>query len=119
MNLTIYHNPNCSKSRKTLELIQERGITPCIVEYLAAPPSAATILELAAALNCPVRDLLRTGEEDFRAARHTLDTSDDTALAAWLANHPRVLERPVVVDTDSGRAVMGRPPENVLQLVTS
>ena len=117
MNLTIYHNPKCSKSRKTLELVEERGITPRIVAYLETPPSAATILELAAALDCPVRQLLRTGEDDYRAAIHKLDASDDEALAAWLANHPRVLERPIVVDTDSGRAVIGRPPENVLQLV--
>lgn len=117
MNLTIYHNPKCSKSRKTLELIEERGITPRIVAYLETPPSAATILALAAALGCPVRDLLRTGEDDYRAARRKLDSSDDEALATWLAKHPRVLERPIVVDTDSGRAVMGRPPENVLPLV--
>lgn len=119
MNLTIYHNPNCSKSRKTLALIEDRGIAPRIVAYLEAPPAAATILELAAALDCPVRDLLRTGEEDYRAASHQLDTRDDAALAAWLAKHPRVLERPIVVDVDSGRAVIGRPPENVLQLVSS
>jgi len=119
MNLTLYHNPKCSKSRKTLELIEKRGITPRVIAYLEKPPSAATILELAAALDCPVRDLLRTGEDDYRAARDQLDTSDDDALAAWLANHPRVLERPIVVDSDSGRAVIGRPPENVLQLVTS
>ena len=117
MNLTIYHNPKCSKSRKTLELIEERGITPRVIAYLETPPSAATILELAAALDRPVRDLLRTGEDDYRAASRTLDLSDDAALAVWLANHPRVLERPIVVDTDSGRAIMGRPPENVLQLV--
>ncbi len=117
MKLTIYHNPKCSKSRKTLELIEERGIRPRIVAYLDSPPSAATILELAAALDCPVRDLLRTGEDDYQAASHELDASDNDALAAWLANHPRVLERPIVVDTDSGRAVIGRPPENVLQLL--
>lgn len=117
MTITIYHNPHCSKSRKTLELIQDRGISPVIVSYLDEPPAAATTLRLATAMSLPVKALLRTGEEDFKAAADSLDIDDDEALAAWLEDHPRVLERPIVIDDDSGRAVIGRPPENVLRLL--
>ncbi|MCB1844768.1 MAG: arsenate reductase (glutaredoxin) [Halioglobus sp.] len=117
MTLTIYHNPQCSKSRKTLELIQERGITPVIVPYLDEAPTAATTLRLAAALSLPVKALLRTGEQDFKAAMDSLDVNDDRTLAEWLQEHPRLLERPIVIDEVSGKAVIGRPPENVLALL--
>jgi arsenate reductase len=117
MSLTIYHNPRCSKSRKTLEIIRESGIEPEIIAYLEQPPSAATTLGLARSLDMPVRALLRTGEEEFRAARDSLDLDDDAALARWLTDNPKVLQRPVVVDNESGRAIIGRPPENVLELI--
>ena len=74
-------------------------------------PTAGTILELAAKLGVPVSDLLRRGESEFKNATDLPDTSDDAALAAWVAEHPIVLERPIVVDGD--KAVVGRPPENV------
>jgi len=117
MSHTIYHNPRCSKSRKTLELLEERGIEPRIVRYLDEPPSADELLGLAARLGRPVRELLRQNEDEFRAVRDNLDLDDDASLATWLATHPRVLERPIVVDEDSDRAVIGRPPENVLGLL--
>ena len=117
MPLTIYHNPRCSKSRKTLELIRDRGIEPDVVPYLEEPPSAKRIRELARLLGCPVRDLLRQNEEDFKAATDLPDLDDQPAIAEWLARHPRVLQRPIVVDDDSGLAVIGRPPESVLGLL--
>ena len=117
MNLTIYHNPHCSKSRRTLELIREHGIEPRIVEYLQSPPDKATILELAQRLESPVDALLRKNEDDYRASAHELAADDDEAVAEWLARHPRALQRPVVVDEDRGAAVIGRPPENVLDLL--
>lgn len=119
MDLTLYHNPRCSKSRATLALLEERGIRPDIVLYLEEPPSAGTVLALAKALNRPVRDLLRSGEDEFKAARDTLDLEDDRALAAWLAGHPRVLQRPIAVVQSTGRAAIGRPPEAVLELLDS
>lgn len=116
MKITLYHNPGCSKSRKALELIQEHGVRPTIVEYLRTPPSAETTLALAQKLGKPVVALLREGEDDFKTAAADLDLSDDAGLARWLEDHPRVLQRPIVVDEDSGRAVIGRPPENVHEL---
>ena len=115
--LTIYHNPNCSKSRKTLELLRESGVEPAIIEYLQQPPDADRILRMARLLGMAVADLLRRGEDVFKTATDLPDLNDDTALAAWIECNPRVLERPIVVDDDNDRAVVGRPPENVLELV--
>jgi len=117
MNITIYHNPGCSKSRKTLELIESLGIEPKIVEYLRQPPDAQTLLRLAETLKVPLADLLRESEDDFKGAADSLPLDDDAALAAWLHDHPRVLQRPIVVDEDGDRAVVGRPPENVLGIL--
>jgi arsenate reductase len=113
MALRIYHNPRCSKSRQTLEIIRGAGIEPEIVLYLQDAPSAAVIAELAQKLGRPVADLLRRGEDEFRNAEDLPDLADDAALATWLAAHPKVIERPIVVDVESGQAVLGRPPENV------
>ncbi len=113
MRITIYHNSNCTKSRKSLEFIREAGIEPSIVEYLVHPPSASTIVELAQQLGMPVSGILRRGEALFKAATDLPDLSDDAALAGWLERNPRVIERPIVVNEDSGEAVIGRPAENV------
>jgi arsenate reductase len=116
MSLTIYHNPQCSKSRRTLEIIREHGIEPRIVEYLKEAPSKDEILALARRLGRPVESMLRKHEDVYKEAAERLDHSDE-ALAEWLSEHPRALERPVVVDDKRGRAVIGRPPENVLELL--
>lgn len=118
MNITIYHNPACSKSRKTLELIENHGITPKIVEYLKDPPDADTVLNLARLLGLRVLDLLRPAEADFAALTGKTPTDDDAALALGLQNHPKALQRPIVVDETTSRAIIGRPPENVLELLT-
>ena len=117
MSLKIYHNPRGSKSRNTLQIIQNAGVEPTIVRYLDEAPSAAEILDLAQMLGGTVADLLRRGEAEFKSATDLPDLADDPALAAWVEAHPKVLERPIVVDTASGRAIMGRPPENVNQLL--
>lgn len=119
MALTIYHHSGCSKSRKTLEIIENAGITPGIVDYLSAPPSGARILQIAGLLGVAVRDLLRRNEAIFKEAADLPDLADDAALADWIAANPRVLERPIVVDDDANRAVVGRPPENVEALLSS
>ena len=116
MSLTIYHNPRCSKSRETLRLLQRSGIEHDIVEYLGEPPTAERILQLAALLGVPVAELLRRGEDDFKNAQELPDIDDDKALAAWIAQNPMVLQRPIVVDDDRNRAIVGRPPANVLEL---
>lgn len=117
MTITIYHNPRCSKSRKTLELIEESGFAPEIVNYLDSPPTAARICELAGTLGLPVAELLRRNEDEFRNADDVPALEDNDALAAWIEKHPRVLQRPIVIDDAAGAAVIGRPPENVQALL--
>jgi len=117
MSITIYHNPRCSKSRKTLEIIVRSGIEPTIVEYLNTPPEAQTTLRLASLLAIPVANLLRRGEDQFKDATDLPDLDDNEALAAWITAHPKVLERPIVVNEDLDKAVIGRPPEKVLEIL--
>ena len=117
MAITIYHNPRCSKSRKTLEFLRDKGIEPDVVLYLEDTPNGGEICELASQLGVSVAALLRRGESEFREATDLPDLDDDQALAAWVARHPITLERPIVVDRDMGKAVIGRPPENVHELL--
>jgi arsenate reductase len=117
MALTIYHNPRCSKSRKTLEIIEESGISPTIIRYLDEPPSADRILLLASLIGVRVRDLVRTGESEWQEATDLPDLDDDRALAGWIARNPRVLQRPIVIDDENDKAIVGRPPENVTRLL--
>jgi arsenate reductase len=119
MTITIYHNPRCSKSRKTLELIEGAGVRPRIVRYLEDPPGTERIRELAATIGVPVAGLLRRNEDEFRTAADLPDLADDASLAAWLAKHPKVLQRPIVIDDDARAAVIGRPPENVQEILPS
>ncbi|MGB5627331.1 MAG: arsenate reductase (glutaredoxin) [Woeseiaceae bacterium] len=117
MALTIFHNPRCSKSRKTLQLISDAGAEPTVVLYLKEAPSAPKILDIAEKLGSTVADLLRRGEAEFREATDLPDLDNAEALADWLASHPAVLQRPIVIDDERGKAVVGRPPENVLELL--
>ena len=117
MALTMYHNPRCSKSQKTLQILEESGIHPAVVEYLRNPPDAQTILRLAALLGMPVAGLVRRGDAEYREASDCPDLDDDAALASWIEKHPAVLQRPIVVDATARKAVIGRPPENVLGLL--
>ena len=116
MSIKIYHNPRCSKSWNSLNLLRDAGAEPDIVEYLRTPPDAATIQRLAELIGVPVAGLLRRGEAEFKQAHDLPDLDDDAALAAWLAGHPKVIERPIVVNAAGDKAVIGRPPENVLEL---
>ena len=119
MNITIYHNPACSKSRKTLEIIESNGLKPRIVEYLENPPTPDTLQGLANMLELPLAGLLRTSEADFAESPEPVPVDESQALSVWLHDHPRVLQRPIVVDEDKNRAVIGRPPENVLELIST
>lgn len=111
---TIYHNPRCSKSRNTLALLQERGIEPEVVLYLETPPDAGEIRSLLRKLGLEASQLVRRGEEEYRAGGLGASSGEDELVAA-MASHPRLIERPIVVRGE--RAVLGRPPENVLELV--
>jgi arsenate reductase len=117
MAVTIYHNPRCSKSRQTLQLVADSGSEHTIVRYLDDSPDAATIVDLAAKLGLSVAEIMRRGESEFKDATDLPDLTDDEALAEWVAVHPIVLQRPIVVDDKTGKAVIGRPPENVLELL--
>ncbi len=117
MAIRIYHNPRCSKSRQTLQLIEEAGVEPEIVLYLQDAPAADEIVTVAGRLGLAVADLLRRGESTFKEAEDLPELDDDAALASWLTRNPIVLQRPIVVDTETGRAVVGRPPENVAELL--
>ena len=113
MTVTIYHNPRCSKSRGALALLREHGIEPEIVEYLKTPLDRDALAALLALLGCRPRDVMRSKEAAYREHAVAL-LGDDEQLAA-LAEHPILLERPIVVA--GARAVVGRPPERVLDLL--
>lgn len=114
-DFTIYHNPRCSKSRQTLALLEENGVSPEIVLYLDTPPSAAELKTLLGKLGIEARALLRKGEEAYKAEGLADNSLDEAALLAAMVAHPKLIERPIVVKGD--RAVLGRPPENVLELL--
>ena len=111
----LFHNSRCSKSRGALALLRERGIEPELVHYLETPPDAAQLRELLAMLDLPAGALLRTGEPEYAdLGLGDPSVTDDQRIAA-MAAHPRLIERPVFVH--GGRAVIGRPPERVLELL--
>lgn len=113
--VTIYHNPRCSKSRQSLALLEENGIAPQVVQYLDTPPDASTLRDLLGKLGISARQLLRTGEDAYKEL-NLADTalSEEALLEAMVAN-PKLIERPIVVK--GNKAVLGRPPENVLELI--
>lgn len=111
----LYHNPRCSKSRGALELLRARGVEPEIVRYLEQPPNADELRGLLRRLGIAPRALLRTGEAEYAELGLADAALDDTAIVAAMASHPRLIERPVFVRGD--RAVIGRPPERVLDLL--
>lgn len=113
--VTIYHNPRCSKSRQTLQLIEEKGISPEIVLYLEATPSAAELKALLKKLAISPRQLLRKGEDAYKENGLSDTSLGDEALIAAMVKFPKLIERPIVVKGE--RAVLGRPPENVLELL--
>ncbi len=115
MKVTIFHNPRCSKSRQTLALLEERGIEPEVVRYLDAPPDMDTLRGLLRKLGLTARDLLRTGEEEYRALDLGRPDLDEEALLEAMAAHPRLIQRPIVVA--GGKARLGRPPEAVLEIL--
>lgn len=111
-DVTLYHNPRCSKSRATLALLEEQGISAEVVEYLDQPLSAAELRELAEMLGGRLIDMTRTGESVF--AELNLADADEKTLADAMAEHPILMERPIVCH--EGQAEIGRPPEAVLAL---
>jgi len=114
--MTLYHNPRCSKSRSALQLLEDRGLNPTIVRYLETPLSAAQLKALLDKLGISPRQLLRTGEDEYK----TLGLSDpqltDAQLIEAMVEQPKLIERPILVVGD--KAVIGRPPESVLEILS-
>lgn len=112
--LVLYHNPRCSKSRGALDLLRERGVEVTIVEYLKTPPTRDALVDLVAKLGIPALEIVRRGEDVFRAQYAGRTLSESEWLDA-LAAHPILIERPIAVR--GAHAVVGRPPERVLTLL--
>ncbi|MEM7540594.1 MAG: arsenate reductase (glutaredoxin) [Pseudomonadota bacterium] len=113
MAITIYHNPRCSKSRQTLEILERSGVQFRVIEYLNEPLGGAEIKSLLKKLRLSASDLVRRKEAIFKEAG--LENADEQALVAAMATHPILIERPIV--ENDGRAIIGRPPENVNALL--
>ena len=114
MEITIYHNPRCSKSRATLALIEERGFTPTVIEYLEHPPSKRELKSFLEKLGTTPAEFIRKKEAAYTDAGLSSSSSDDELLNA-MVRHPKLIERPIVVAGD--RVALGRPPENALALL--
>ncbi|MAH06487.1 MAG: arsenate reductase (glutaredoxin) [Alphaproteobacteria bacterium] len=115
MTIKIYHNPRCSKSRQALTLLEEKGISPEIIEYLNTPLNEGEIKALATLLgveNDP-RAMMRVKEDDYKA--NNLKEADDAALFKAMATFPKLIERPIIVN--GKKATIGRPPENALDVI--
>lgn len=113
--VSIYHNPRCSKSRQTLALLQEQGIEPTVIEYLKDTPSEDEIKELLSKLGfVSARELMRSKEDVFKELELKNENDEDKLVAA-MAAHPKLIERPIVVKGEQAR--LGRPPEAVLEIL--
>ena len=115
MAVTIYHNPRCSKSRQTLQLLRDRDIEPEVVEYLKTPPGAEELDAMLTKLGIEPRALMRTKEAAYREAGMADDGLSRRALIGLMVANPIVIERPIVVN--GARAALGRPPESVLAIL--
>jgi arsenate reductase len=115
MSVKIYHNPRCGKSRQTLQLLQEQGIEPEIIEYLKTPPSADELNIILKKLGMEPRELMRKNEAEYKVSGLNDETLDREALINGMVSHPILIERPIVVAND--KAAIGRPPEAVLTIL--
>lgn len=114
-SVQIYHNPRCSKSRQTLSILEQNGVEPEVILYLEQTPDAKTIQSLLQKLGISARELLRKGEDAYKELGLNDKTLSDEFLIAKMQEYPKLIERPIVVKGD--KAVLGRPPENALELI--
>jgi len=114
MNATIWHNPRCSKSRQTMEILTEKGVEAEVVKYLETTPSIQEITEVLKKLGITARELMRTKEDEYKEL-NLKDENNEAKLIEAMASHPKLIERPIVIVGD--KAVLGRPPEKVLELI--
>jgi arsenate reductase len=115
MPVTIYHNPRCSKSRATLQILEEKNIEPVVVEYLKTPPDAKTLDDLLAKLGMDPRDLMRKQEDEYKENHLDDESLSREDLIAAMIKFPKLIERPIVVANN--KVVIGRPPEKVLDIL--
>ena len=114
-NFTIYHNPRCSKSRHALELLKDNGINPKVVLYLQTPLSEKELVLILKKLNLEAKELLRKGEAEFKELKLSDSSKSEEDLIKAMIKFPKLMERPIIINRD--RAVIGRPPENVLEII--
>ncbi|MEX5582673.1 arsenate reductase (glutaredoxin) [Pseudomonas lurida] len=114
-DLTLYHNPRCSKSRGALELLQARGLAPTVVRYLETPLDAAQLKALLGKLGISARQLLRSGEDEYKALNLADASLSEAQLIAAIAAHPKLMERPILETAD--KAIIARPPENIVEIL--
>lgn len=117
MGWTIYHNPRCSKSRDSLALLQAHGIAATVVDYLDTPPTLPTLQALQQQLACSARAMLRDTEDAYQRAGLAEPSLSDSALLQAIVAQPVLLQRPII--SNGQRAVFGRPPTNLLTLLTN
>ena len=115
MSISIYHNPRCSKSRQTLELIRSKDLEPKIIHYLESPPSVEDIQHFLRGLNMSARELMRRKESLYQELNLDNKALDEQQLIEAICQNPILLERPVVVNGE--RVALGRPPEKVLEIL--
>jgi arsenate reductase len=113
--IALYHNPRCSKSREALNLLRANGVEPDIILYLEKPPTAKILKALIAQLGIGVRDLLRKSEDVYKELNLGDASLSETALIKAMVENPKLIERPIAINGD--KAVIGRPPENVLTIL--
>ena len=111
----IYHNPRCSKSRETLQILRDKNADPEIIEYLEQPPTVAELAAIIARLGVGARDLLRTTEKIYQDAGLDDDSLTEDEIIEAICEHPALLQRPIVVAGD--KAIIGRPPARVLEII--
>lgn len=113
--VTIYHNPRCSKSRQTLELLEQQGITPTVVKYLETPPDTATLDNILTMLGLEPRALMRKGEAEYTELQLDNPELSRDQLIQTMTENPKLIERPIVVK--DSKAALGRPPQQVLDIL--
>ena len=113
--ITIYHNPRCSKSRQTLQLLRDNGVEPKIIEYLKIPLQKSGLKNIADMLGLRPKEFIRKNENDFKENNLIEFIDDDEKIVGAMVSYPKIIERPIV--TKGEVAVIGRPPENVLEIL--
>ena len=115
MSVEIYHNPRCSKSRQTLQVLKDNGVEPEVVEYLKTPPDRATLEKILDMLGMQPRDLMRKKEQEYKEQNLSDPALSRDQLIDAMLDYPKLIERPIVIK--NGKAAIGRPPEKVLEII--